>query len=99
MKRGYLRSARGCGMHPRRWLWTPAMLQRLRAVGDARRHAKAGALLAYSGRGMRFQPRPSTQECQPVARRVQPVQAKFFAENGWTGTKFKKWGKSKKRKP
>ena len=52
------------------------MLQRLRAVEDARCHAQSGALLAYSGRGMRFQPRPSTQEYQLGTRRVRPEQAR-----------------------
>src|SRR3989442_185230 len=60
-------------MRPQRWLWTPATLQRLRVLGDARLRAQSVALLVYSARGMRFQPPPSTQEYQLGARCVRPV--------------------------
>src|SRR4029077_12524133 len=73
VRRRCLRDARDCGMHPRRWHWTPATLQRLRAVGDARRRAQAGVRLEYSVRGTRSQPPLSAQGYQLGVRHVRLV--------------------------
>src|SRR5262245_9899452 len=60
--------ARHNGTHRRRTLSTPALLRLPRAGEVALRHRQSDAPRAFSGREMRFRPRPSAQGYEQGAR-------------------------------